>query len=106
MVHMRHRQPSPDPPNDLRAFRKLYGYDQRDVAYLMGIEGSGRISDWETGKSKPSMDNLIKLSIVFETPGDRIYFRLRRKYQKEIEERRKHLDKWRKNEKVKMVETS
>lgn len=88
-----------EPPNNLRDCRKLARLDQQDVGYLIGIKNYGRISEWENGKAIPSRDNLIKLSLVYEVLQDRLYTRLRDKYKKDIEERRKHLDTWRKRDK-------
>src|SRR5687767_12074943 len=78
-------------PNTLRTFRKLMKYDQKDVAFLLGLKGAGRISEWEKGKSNPSIDNLIKLSIVYRTLCDQLYIHARTKYIPEIREREKQL---------------
>jgi len=85
-------------PNDGRCFRELSQHDLKDVAFLIGIQNPNRISEWEQGKSKPSMDNLIKLSIVYEVLPDQMYYNLRAKYVKEIAERRELLEERKRSE--------
>jgi transcriptional regulator with XRE-family HTH domain len=80
-----------NPPNQSRNFRIAAGLNQTDVAFLLDIKNFGRISEWENGISNPSIENLIKLSIVYQTLPDQLYYELRKKLVKEIEARRKLL---------------
>ena len=62
--------------NRLRKHRKLMGYKQSDVAHLLGLRNTNRISRWEKGLSFPSVVNLIKLSIIYRTFPNELYFDL------------------------------
>jgi transcriptional regulator with XRE-family HTH domain len=61
-------------PNRLRKHRMLMGYKQKDVAYLLGLVSSNRISEWESGVSMPNVRNLIKLSVIYRTIPTELYF--------------------------------
>ena len=52
---------------------------QKEVAFLLNIKNIGRISEWEQGISNPSMENLFKLSIIYQTLPDMLYGILRKK---------------------------
>lgn len=49
------------------------GYKQVDVARLLGIQSTNRISRWERGLAMPSALNLIKLSILYRTLVKQLY---------------------------------
>jgi transcriptional regulator with XRE-family HTH domain len=78
-------------PNLLRLYRLKYGYEQMEVARLLGLKSHARISEWEHGTSKPGLENLFKLSIVYQTMPDELYCDLRLELVKELEERKKKL---------------
>ncbi|MBS1586013.1 MAG: helix-turn-helix transcriptional regulator [Bacteroidetes bacterium] len=67
------------------------GYRQKDVARLLGLKGAGRISEWESGTSVPSIENLIKLSVIYQTLCEQLYTHVRRDFIKDFEQRRKQL---------------
>ena len=50
------------------------GYKQKDVAYLLGLVSTNRISQWEHGLTLPSTMNLIKLSVIYRTLPTDLYF--------------------------------
>lgn len=74
-------------PNQLRKFRKRMGYQQKDVAYLLGFRGAGRISEWEAGTSTPSIENLIKLAVIYRTLCDELYITIRRDFIQDLQQR-------------------
>ena len=76
-------------PNSLRRYRKLSGYDQKDVARILGFKSSGRISRWENGMAVPSILNLIKLSVIYNTLMDALYIDLVRSMRKVITDKKK-----------------
>ncbi len=78
-------------PNRLQKYRLLAGYEQTEVAILLGLKSHARISEWEQGKAKPSLDNILQLSIIYRTLPDELYYDLRQEYVKEIAEREKLL---------------
>ncbi len=67
------------------------GYDQSEVAFLLGLKGRGRISEWEQGISKPSLDNLIQLSIIYRTLPDELYSEVRQEFVKDMAKRQQIL---------------
>jgi transcriptional regulator with XRE-family HTH domain len=80
-------------PNRLRRYRKIMGYSQRDVARLLGMKSPSRISKWESGKRIPSIRNLIKLSILYHTLIENLYYDLREAILAEYQERNKKVAK-------------
>ncbi len=54
-------------PNKFRKYRKLSGYSQQEVAWLIGHRTTSRLSRWERGAGKPSVENLYKLSVLYKT---------------------------------------
>ena len=60
--------------NNLRQYRKLRGYSQTDVAKILGFKRTNRISNWEKGITIPNMKNLLKLSILYGTLPQELYF--------------------------------
>ncbi|NNV53877.1 helix-turn-helix domain-containing protein [Limnovirga soli] len=61
-------------PNRLRHYRKLCGYTQKDVAILLNLGSTARISLWERGLTYPSAINLIKLSVIYRTIVNELYY--------------------------------
>ena len=60
-------------PNRLRMHRKLMRYKQKQVAALLGLHPA-QLSQWENGVKLPSTLNLIKLSIIYRTLPNDLYF--------------------------------
>ncbi|PQJ11957.1 hypothetical protein CJD36_009195 [Flavipsychrobacter stenotrophus] len=79
------------PPNQSRNIRLAAGFNQEDVAFLLNIKNIGRISQWENGIANPSIENLLKLSIVYGVLPDQLYYELRKKLVRDISERKKLL---------------
>ena len=42
---------------------------QQEIAPLLGIK-QNTYSDWETGKSEPNLENVVKLAKLFKTTTD------------------------------------
>lgn len=55
----------------LRAARVNAGLDQADVARELGVN-IATVSSWETGKTRPSLDNLEKLCRLYNWPQEHI----------------------------------
>ncbi len=60
-------------PVFLRKYRRVRRLRQQEVARLLGLKNSSRISRWEKGKCLPSLRNAIRLSIVYETMIDGLF---------------------------------
>lgn len=61
-------------PNRLKKYRCIKGYTQTHVAKILGMKQSNLISEWEKGITAPSLDNLLKLSCIYQTLIEEIYF--------------------------------
>lgn len=55
----------------LRAARVNAGLGQSFVAYKLGVNVA-TVSSWETGKTKPSLDNFRKMCELYGCPEDMI----------------------------------
>ena len=78
-------------PNSLERHRTIMGYRQIEVAFLLGLTNSSRISRWEKGLSLPNTINLIKLSIIYRTFPNELYFDLLLELRHDLLEREKTL---------------
>lgn len=56
----------------IRELRKKAKLKESVLAALIGVSGPDVISKWENGSRFPTVDNLVGLSSVFETPIDEI----------------------------------
>lgn len=54
--------------NILAVARKKKGLTQNDVCRVIGISDVSTVSNWETGKSLPSLETVIELSRAYEDP--------------------------------------
>ncbi len=72
-------------PNRLRKHRRIIGYTQKQVAQRLKLKGVGRISQWENGARFPGIRNLIKLSILYRTLVDELYYDLREVIRKDLD---------------------
>ena len=52
------------------------GYKQRHVATLLGLYDTKPLSMWEKGVAIPSTINLLKLSIIYRTFPNELYYEL------------------------------
>ncbi len=60
--------------NSLKKHRTQMHYKQKDVAMLLNLQNTGQISRWEKGVSMPNAMNLFKLSIIYRTFPNELYF--------------------------------
>ena len=56
----------------LRALREQRGMTTRQLAAQLDINSSGYISKLETGKKKPSLELLLKISLFFNVSTDQL----------------------------------
>jgi Helix-turn-helix. len=59
--------------NRLREHRVKAGLLQRDVASLLQLDCTDRLSRWENGLSYPSIMNLFKLARIYEVMPQQLY---------------------------------
>ena len=70
--------------NSLKKYRLLMGYKQKEVAKLLGLKSASRISRWEKGLAMPSVENLIKLSALYSTLMNELYWEMYKEIKKGI----------------------
>lgn len=70
--------------NSLKKHRLLMGYKQNEVAKLLGLKSASRISRWEKGLAMPSVENLIKLSVLYATLMNELYFEMYTNYKVQL----------------------
>lgn len=58
---------------NLRAILIERGLKQKDVAELLGLDCQDRVSHWETGRSYPSVRNLLRLCELYKVELVEIY---------------------------------
>jgi len=71
-------------PNLLRKYRKANGYKQKDVARILGIKSSSKISRWEKGECIPTLVNALKISILLRVMVDSLFVDLLRQLREDI----------------------
>lgn len=74
-------------PNLLRKYRKANGFKQKDVAKILGIKSSSKISRWEKGECIPNLVNAFKISILFRVMVDSLFIDLLRELREEMKKR-------------------
>lgn len=62
--------------NNLRFHRERVGLRQIDIARLLGLQSSDRISHWEHGVAMPSVVNLFKLAVIYQVSPQELYSEL------------------------------
>ncbi len=71
-------------PNTLREFRRKFGYTQSHVAGLLGHTDRTRLASWENGTAQPSLDNAIKLGIIYRTIPNELFPEKHKRHREEI----------------------
>ena len=61
----------------LQDLRKKAGYSQEQLAELLGISRQA-VSKWESGQGNPDIDNIIKLTKIYQISADYILLGLER----------------------------
>lgn len=53
----------------LQELRKQAGYSQEQLAELLGLSRQA-VSKWESGQGKPEIDNIVKLTEIYDVSAD------------------------------------
>lgn len=77
--------------NSLRKYRKMLGYSIKEVAWVLNIRCSNRLSRWEKGIATPSLKNAIKLGLLYHTLVEQLYEECRREVKASLFERERQL---------------
>jgi len=78
-------------PNCLKKYRKVRGFQQKDVARVLGVKSSSMISRWEKGICLPNTKNLFKLAVLYRTMADSLFIDLIREMRSEIQRRERRV---------------
>ena len=65
--------------NYLKRYRKAKNLSQKQVASILNLKSTAMISRWESSFSYPDLENLLKLTVIYEVATDLLYFELRKK---------------------------
>jgi transcriptional regulator with XRE-family HTH domain len=80
-------------PNCLKKYRKARGFQQKDVAKILGLKCTSMISRWEKGFCLPSAVNLFKLAVLYRTIADSLFIDLLKTLKVEINKREEKVSK-------------
>ncbi len=58
----------------MRTARKREGLNQKELADALGLKNKQSISDWESGKSMPKTETLLKISKLLKVSLDWLMF--------------------------------
>ena len=61
----------------LRDARKRMNLSQEQVKRALGFRSANRISQWENGIRLPGVRNLIKLTTLYKTPVEELFYEIR-----------------------------
>jgi transcriptional regulator with XRE-family HTH domain len=78
--------------NHLWKYRHRMGYSQSDVAEIMGFSNSSQICQWEKGVMMSSLENVIKLSVLYRAPVLFLFYPWYTAIKKELRDRE---EEWR-----------
>ncbi len=59
--------------NNLRRYRNQAKLRQVDVAHLLGLQCTDRLSHWENGRAVPGLVNLFKLAAVYKVSPQELF---------------------------------
>jgi hypothetical protein len=71
-------------PNRLQKLRMHFGYSLKEVAFIIGIRNPYDISQWEQGITLPNATNMLKLSALYRTSCNELYYDLLNRFKQEI----------------------
>jgi transcriptional regulator with XRE-family HTH domain len=72
-------------PNRLRKYRRDMGYSQQYVAKKLKLPSSCNLSRWEKGLTRPSIEDLLKLSLLYNTLVEQLYADLKETLREELQ---------------------
>lgn len=75
------------------------GFSQKEIKRRLKLKSVSLISRWERGVSMPSGENLLKLSLLYKTLVNQLYYDLSKEFQTELfpEEHKTHEHQKKKN---------
>lgn len=78
-------------PNYLRAYRKRLGLSQKEIAYLLGCRGGGKVSRYERFVRDPSFETALACEVIFQTPSRDLFAGVHERVERAVSKRAKRL---------------
>jgi len=69
----------------------MLGYSIKDVAGLLNIRCSNRLSRWEKGVAMPSLKNAIKLGLLYHSLIEQLFYEYRQALKATLLEKERQL---------------
>jgi len=74
-------------PNYLRTYRKRVGFDQGEVAFLLGAMSGSKTCRYERRFRLPPLRSCLGLEVIFQTPVRQLFAGVYREVEKEVASR-------------------
>ena len=74
-------------PNQLNIYRRRMSFSSRQVAALLGHQGTSTLSNYERGERLPGLVNALRLAIILRVPIEFLFSTLYEALRKEIRAR-------------------
>ena len=71
--------------NRIWKYRKILNLSQRQVSFLLALNGTSQISKWEKGVKIPSLKNALRLSHILKISVEDLFSGMSLNLQKEME---------------------
>ena len=59
--------------NYLRTFRKMRGFTQREVAFLLGRHNKAKVSRYENSRRVPSLETIFAYEVILGMPAHELF---------------------------------
>ena len=77
--------------NHVRKYRKRSALSQREVAYLLGVEGGSKVCRYERFTREPSLYTALAYEAIFQIPASELFPGLYQNIEAEVRARAKEL---------------
>ena len=77
--------------NRIWKYRKIKGFKQKELAFLIGQDLPSQVSRYERGLVIPNSEHLIKLCRALDTKIEQLYPHLIKRWLQEVENNRRQL---------------
>jgi transcriptional regulator with XRE-family HTH domain len=79
--------------NRIWKYRKIKGFKQKELAFLIGQDLPSQVSRYERGLVIPNSEHLIKLCCALDTKIELLYPHLMKRWLQEVEDNKKQSKK-------------
>jgi transcriptional regulator with XRE-family HTH domain len=75
--------PTPKLNNYLGTFRKMRGFTQREMAFLLGCHNSAKVSRYEHSRRVPSLDTIFAYETILGTSAQELFAGIRERAERQ-----------------------